>query len=319
MRELPNDETRTRDAIAAIDQRERALVLVYQDADTGSFERGRELLMRWADGTSQVLSEQISEEEAQRFQDLTGMYTHDSLDEYFQEYQNYLEALLTTLRDNPKQFLPDRPRRAATAAPTPIPDAYPLPYDRLQQWWKSKWLLVVGAFAFAIIVSLASGIKQVSDVIHVFVPPLSAPAASPPPPAKADIRQPSISSSASKTDGPLVRSPSSGSSVDPVVDIQIGTPFGSTTLISLINSGTEGVENISVNLRCFLLTGPDDNHPTLLFDGFSSIDNAHSWWLIKSLALGKQRRRKQSMPHNVMYATNTYLRQTPVLDPHTGK
>src|SRR5262245_50597064 len=101
MGELPDDFTRHIAAMSAVKARLRDLDLVYQDAQRGTFERGQELFPRWADGTRQMLSAQISKGEAQRFEDVTGLYTCDSLAQYFQEYSNYLEGLWTALQKTP--------------------------------------------------------------------------------------------------------------------------------------------------------------------------------------------------------------------------
>ncbi len=73
----------------------------------------------------------------------------------------------------------------------------------------------------------------------------------------------------------------------PVIDAAIGTPSGSTTLITLKNSGVEPVVNVTVNLRCFLLRTPEGiGGPVLFYDGIESIDDSRSWWKIKSLNVG---------------------------------
>ena len=114
MTESPSDKTK-RCAVDAITERVRELIRVHQDAMAGPFERGQQLFLRWADGTRDALSEHISEAEAERFEEVTGLHTYQLLDQYFQEYSNYLEALLLTLERNPNQlfrcFGSDRPNR----------------------------------------------------------------------------------------------------------------------------------------------------------------------------------------------------------------
>jgi hypothetical protein len=81
---------------------------------------------------------------------------------------------------------------------------------------------------------------------------------------------------------------------DPIVELAIGEPFGSHTLIIIKNSGIEPVVSVSINLRCFLLERPDDPMPVLFFTGFPSIGNANSWWTIDVLGEGEVAK-KESM------------------------
>jgi len=73
---------------------------------------------------------------------------------------------------------------------------------------------------------------------------------------------------------------------DPVVDLSLGQPFGSKTVIMIKNSGVDPIVDVAANLRCFLLRKPDDIHPTLFFEGFPSIGNANSWWTIDRMDAG---------------------------------
>lgn len=79
------------------------------------------------------------------------------------------------------------------------------------------------------------------------------------------------------------------SKVIPVVDLSIGQPFASSTIITLKNSGTEPVVDIAANLRCFLLEKDNELRPALFFEGFPSIGNATSWWTIDKIDPGALR------------------------------
>jgi Putative serine esterase (DUF676) len=48
---------------------------------------------------------------------------------------------------------------------------------------------------------------------------------------------------------------------DPMIDLVVGKPFGSRTLITLQNSGVLPVVDAAVNLRCFYLKAKDDPQP----------------------------------------------------------
>jgi hypothetical protein len=63
-------------------------------------------------------------------------------------------------------------------------------------------------------------------------------------------------------------------------------PFGSTTVIALVNSGVQTVVDAAVNLRCFYQFTKDDLHPWLSFEGFPSIKNVDSWWAIDKIGPG---------------------------------
>ena len=75
---------------------------------------------------------------------------------------------------------------------------------------------------------------------------------------------------------------------DSMVDLAIGEPFGSKTVITLANSGVQSVVDAAVNLRCFYLMTKEDPHPWLSFEGFPSIQNANSWWIINSIDPGSR-------------------------------
>lgn len=74
--------------------------------------------------------------------------------------------------------------------------------------------------------------------------------------------------------------------VVPEVDLSLGQPFASSTMITLKNSGIKPIVDVAANLRCFLLEKSDDLHPTLFFEGFRSIGNANSWWTIDQIDPG---------------------------------
>jgi hypothetical protein len=69
----------------------------------------------------------------------------------------------------------------------------------------------------------------------------------------------------------------------PVVDLSIGQPFGSSTIITLKNSGREPIVDVAANLRCLLLKKDKELPPVLFFEGFPSIGNANSWWIIDQI------------------------------------
>lgn len=77
--------------------------------------------------------------------------------------------------------------------------------------------------------------------------------------------------------------------VIPVVDLSIGQPFSSSTIISLKNSGTIPIVDVAANLRCFLLEKDSELPPALFFEGFPSIGNANSWWTIEKMEPGAVR------------------------------
>lgn len=152
-------------------------------------------------------------------------------------------------------------------------------YERIERRWKNNPIIVTAVIALSII----GGIKTVVELFSKS--PVVAQ------PASRVIRPAAQSTSpvAQPTSPPRNAAPETSNVVprEPVLDLGIGQPFGSSTLITLKNSGVEELINIVVNLRCFLLTASDDLHPDLLFDGFPSIDNANSWWVIKSLSPGE--------------------------------
>ena len=67
---------------------------------------------------------------------------------------------------------------------------------------------------------------------------------------------------------------------EPVVELGIGKPFDSSTLITIKNAGVEPIIHVAANLRCFFLKTDKDMVPDLFFEGFPSIGNANSWWSI---------------------------------------
>jgi hypothetical protein len=172
MSELPPAEIRRHAALAAVVRSVRDLDLVRQDADGRSFGRAQELFLRWADRTRLMLAEQISEEEAQRFEDVTGIRTYNSADQYVEEYSNYLEALYRTLQNTPEQLL-----REPAAEPPPIIESNPEPavapatyFDRVQTGWKNNRLIVSLVIIFTVVVAMAAGVKQIRDAILDLVP-----------------------------------------------------------------------------------------------------------------------------------------------------
>ena len=68
--------------------------------------------------------------------------------------------------------------------------------------------------------------------------------------------------------------------LEPTVELGIGKPFASSTLIAIKNAGVEPITDVAVNLRCFFLKTDTDTVPLLLSEGFLSIGNANSWWRI---------------------------------------
>ncbi len=77
--------------------------------------------------------------------------------------------------------------------------------------------------------------------------------------------------------------------VIPVVDLSIGQPFASSTIITLKNSGAEPIVDVATNLRCFLLEKDNERPPALFFEGFPSLGNATSWWKIDKIDPGAVR------------------------------
>lgn len=73
---------------------------------------------------------------------------------------------------------------------------------------------------------------------------------------------------------------------DPVIDLSLGEPFGSSTVVTLKNSGVGPITDVAANLRCFVLPIKNDISPMLFFEGFRSISNKNSWWLIDRIAPG---------------------------------
>ena len=74
--------------------------------------------------------------------------------------------------------------------------------------------------------------------------------------------------------------------IDPVVDIAIGRPFESEATITVKNSGVVPLVDVAVNLRCFVLPKNETLTPVLFFDGFESVGNKNSWWIIGRLNTG---------------------------------
>lgn len=74
--------------------------------------------------------------------------------------------------------------------------------------------------------------------------------------------------------------------VSPMVDLSIGQPFASSTIITLKNSGVKPIIDVAVNLRCLLLEKDRTDRTVLFFEGFRSIGNANSWWTIDQIDPG---------------------------------
>ena len=77
--------------------------------------------------------------------------------------------------------------------------------------------------------------------------------------------------------------------ISPMVDLSIGQPFASSTIITLKNSGVERIIDVAVNLRCLLLEKDETDRTVLFFEGFRSIGNANSWWTIAQIDPGTLR------------------------------
>jgi hypothetical protein len=75
-------------------------------------------------------------------------------------------------------------------------------------------------------------------------------------------------------------------SIDPVVDVAIGRPFETEATITVKNSGVVPLVDVAVNLRCFVLHKDETLPPVLFFEGFESIENKNSWWIIGRLNTG---------------------------------
>jgi hypothetical protein len=82
----------------------------------------------------------------------------------------------------------------------------------------------------------------------------------------------------------------------PVVDLSIGQPFASSTIITLKNSGTEPIVDVAASLRCFLLEKDKQRPPALFFTGFPSIGNATSWWNVEKINPGAVRTKDANKP-----------------------
>ncbi len=82
--------------------------------------------------------------------------------------------------------------------------------------------------------------------------------------------------------------------VIPVVDLSIGQPFASSTIITLKNSGAEPIVDVATNLRCFLLEKDNERPPALFFEGFPSLGNATSWWKIDKIDPGAVRTKDEN-------------------------
>lgn len=74
---------------------------------------------------------------------------------------------------------------------------------------------------------------------------------------------------------------------DPVIDLAIGEPFSNSTIVTIKNSGTASIVDVAINLRCFALPTNKDMSPILFFEGFRSIGNKNSWWLIDRIEPGR--------------------------------
>lgn len=84
--------------------------------------------------------------------------------------------------------------------------------------------------------------------------------------------------------------------VIPVVDLSIGQPFASSTIITLKNSGTVPIVDVAANIRCLLLEKDKKHRPTLFFTGFPSIGNTTSWWTIDKIEPGDVRTKDANEP-----------------------
>lgn len=164
MTELPPDEIRRIRAIDAVSRRARELDLARQAAEGQSFEYAQECFLRWAESMHQTLVEYISEEEAERFEAVTGLHTYVTGDEYVQAYSHYLEVLLKTLQTNPEQLL--RVRRSqsikdrSTITPQPI-NPQPTLKDRFQHWWTNHPVIFPLVVVFMVGVAIAGGVTTI--------------------------------------------------------------------------------------------------------------------------------------------------------------
>ena len=98
---------------------------------------------------------------------------------------------------------------------------------------------------------------------------------------------------------------------DPVIELAVGEPFGSKTVIGLTNSGVQPVVNVAVNLRCFFLKNANDPQPAMFHIGFPSIDNAHSWWVVERIEPGKSHKKdaKESLANFLTNSSKPVLGQ----------
>jgi hypothetical protein len=90
--------------------------------------------------------------------------------------------------------------------------------------------------------------------------------------------------------------------IEPSVEAGLDQPFIGSTTFTVQNAGAEPVENVIVNIRCFLFRGPNDRQPMVFFAGLPS-DNKRSWWQIGKLRPGEIVK-KDSTEHLTTFLTN---------------
>ncbi len=162
MAELPESELQRLRAMDAVLKRMRELDLVRQDAETGSFERGRELFSRWAEGTFQLLQDLFSKEEAERFEAEWTMHTRDSLPHYFADFSNYMEGLYRALQTRPEQVLRLEGPVIQESQKQLKPAAPATRFDRMVTWLKNRVVIA----AILVIAITVIGLAQFTTALQ---------------------------------------------------------------------------------------------------------------------------------------------------------
>ncbi len=81
---------------------------------------------------------------------------------------------------------------------------------------------------------------------------------------------------------------------EPSVEIRMADPFQPGNDINLRNTGTQPIENVTINLRCFVFKDMFDKSPAMFFQGTPSSGEEHSWWFIPELRSGGTVRKDSS-------------------------